>query len=99
MMDYDMGWAMGWSWREMLLLWVMPLLVVIVLAMVAVKYLYSRAARSDIAPAEDKHRALEILEERYARGEVDREEYLERRGDLTRANMPRRRSKTSMRRE
>lgn len=99
MMDYDMGWAMGWSWLEMLLLWVIPLLAVIVLAVVTVKYLYSRTARSDIAPEEDKHRALEILEERYARGEVNREEYLERRGDLTRPNTPRRRSKTSVRRE
>jgi len=29
-------------------------------------------------------RALDVLEERYARGEIDREEYLERRRDLQR---------------
>jgi putative membrane protein len=84
MMDYGMGWGMGWGWLGMMLFWLVPLFVVIVLAAAAVKYLSSRGARSDTGLHEDRNRALEVLEERYARGEINREEYLQKRDDLKR---------------
>ncbi len=84
MMHYGMGWGMGWGWPGMMLFWLIPLLVVIVLAATAVKYLSSRGARSDAGLHEDRNRALEVLEERYARGEINREEYLQKRDDLKR---------------
>ncbi len=84
MMDYGMGWGMGWGWLGMMLFWLVPLFVVIVLAAAAVKYLFSRGARSDAGLHEDRNRALEVLEERYARGEINREEYLQKRDDLKR---------------
>ncbi|BAV33260.1 membrane protein [Sulfuricaulis limicola] len=84
MMDYGMGWGMGWGWLGMTLFWLIPLLVVIVLAAVAVKYLFSGSARSTTGSHEDRNRALEVLEERYARGEINREEYLQKRDDLKR---------------
>lgn len=85
-MDYGMGWGMGWGWHwlGMLLFWVVPLLVVIVLAAVAVRYLFAGGARIGGAPGEDRNRALEVLEERYARGDINREEYLQKRDDLKR---------------
>lgn len=73
---YGMGWhAMGWM--GMVFFWLVPILLVLV----AVKYLTGRL-RSD-APNEGANSgALAILEQRYARGEVDREEYLQKRDDL-----------------
>lgn len=85
-MDYGMGWGMGWGWHwlGMFVFWLIPLLVVIALVAVAIKYLSSRGARSDAGLREDSNRALEVLEERYARGEINREEYLQKRDDLRR---------------
>ncbi len=86
MMDYGMGWGMGWGWHwfGMLVFWLIPLLVVIALAAAAVKYLFSGDARANTGSRDDRNRALEVLEERYVRGEVDREEYLQKRDDLKR---------------
>lgn len=84
MMDYGMGWGMGWGWLAMLLFWLIPLLVVIVLAAAAIKYLLAGSARSNVPARNDRNRALEVLEERYARGEINREEYLQKRDDLKR---------------
>lgn len=84
MMDYGMGWGMGWGWLGMTLFWLIPLLVVIVLAAAAIKYLFSGGTRSTSGSREDRNRALEVLEERYARGEINREEYLQKRDDLKR---------------
>lgn len=85
-MDYGMGWGMGWGWHwlGMLLFWLVPLLVVIVLAAVAIKYLFSGGARSNTVVRDSQNRALEVLEERYAKGEINREEYLQKRDDLKR---------------
>ncbi len=65
------GWMVfGWLW--MVILALSPVLVIMALA----KYLFSRR------PEKEKSRAQEILEEAYARGEIKREEYLQKRADL-----------------
>ncbi len=84
MMDYGMDWGMGWGWLWMLLFWLVPLLVVIALGAAAIKYLFSGGTRPGAAAHNERSRALELLEERYARGDINREEYLQKRDDLKR---------------
>jgi len=69
-----MGWGWGWSFFgivHMVLWWALLILGVVVLA----KWLFG-ARRS----GED--RALEVLRERYARGEIDKDEFEKRKRDL-----------------
>jgi putative membrane protein len=78
-MNYD-GYGMGWhamGWMGMVFFW----LVLILLVLVAVKYL-TGSRRSDAQSEGANSGALAILEQRYARGELDREEYLQMRDDL-----------------
>lgn len=74
---YGMGAYGLWGGLMMVLFWG----IIIVLVVAAIRWL-----TGDRHPHthERANRALEILEERYARGEIDREEYLERRADLRR---------------
>ena len=74
-----MGWGGGWGWGwfgmvHMVLWWFLIILGIVVLA----KWLFGsgggRAAGDD--------RALAILRERYARGEIDKEEFDKRKRDL-----------------
>lgn len=61
-----------------------PILVVVVVAYV-LGWLPNRNEQTSWQRQErSRSSALEILEERYARGEISREEYLEMRDDLTR---------------
>jgi putative membrane protein len=50
---------------------------------IAVIYVGVRLARGDAGPSRHRSTALEILEDRYARGEITRDEYLERKDVLT----------------
>lgn len=61
--------GMGWG---MALVWLIPILLV-----AGIVY----ALRGRNGPPDRS--ALDILETRYARGEIDREEFLKRRADLT----------------
>jgi len=76
--DWGMGWG-GWGMFgavHMLLWWVLIILGIAVL----IKWLLggsSRAARAEPS------RALDILKERYARGEIGKEEFEQRKRDLT----------------
>lgn len=75
MNDYGWGW-MVFGGIHMLLFWIF-----IILAIVAMmKWLGSRSS-GDGAARTDKT-ALQVLQERYARGEIDREEYLRIKADL-----------------
>jgi putative membrane protein len=62
--------GMGWG---MVLVWLIPIL------LIALVVFYSIRGRD----GKDGHTALDILKARYARGEIDREEFLKRRNDLT----------------
>lgn len=71
MYGYD-HFAMGLGGFGMILVWIVPLLLLVLLFL---RYSGGREdRRGKTAP--------EILEARYARGEIDREEYLKRRADL-----------------
>jgi putative membrane protein len=70
----DMGWGSGWGWfglTHALLWWVLLALGIAVLA----KWLFGGGDRND-------NRALDVLKERYARGEIGKEEYEQKRRDL-----------------
>lgn len=71
MMGYG-GWGGGW----MMLIW----LALLVLVIVAAFQLYKRSS----SPPQTGSRSsgLDLLEERYARGEVSRDEYLQKKHDL-----------------
>jgi len=75
--DADWGHHMdGWG-GSMALGWVfMALLVVLVAGLIWA------SARPRVGPA--VNRAIDMLDERFARGEIDRDEYLERKADLQR---------------
>lgn len=69
---FGMGWGGGWF---MILFWIAVMLVVVALW----RGLWVKAARGEDGV---RRKALEILEERYARGEIDAAEYDEKRRHL-----------------
>lgn len=73
MYGYDHGVWMFGGWLGMLLIWLVP----IILLLAAIKYLTTGSKSG-------KHgkTSLEILEEAYARGEIGRDEFLQKRDDL-----------------
>jgi len=81
-----MGWGWGWfGMVHMVLWWLLIILGIVVLA----KWLFSSGVRSSAADPNSAanriaagDRALAILRERYARGEIDKQEYEARRSDL-----------------
>ena len=77
MMDGTMGgwagWGMGFGWIFMILFWGLIILGIVAL----VKWLSTGSG----SPGSSK-RPLEILQERYARGEISRDEYEHMRHDL-----------------
>ena len=73
-----MGWGGGWGWFgivHMVLWWFLIILGIMVLA----KWLFGSSGSSRSAESD---RALSILRERYARGEIDKQEFDARRRDL-----------------
>jgi putative membrane protein len=73
MYGYDHGAWMFGGWLGMLLIWLMP----IILLLATIKYLASGSKSGKGGKT-----SLEILEEAYARGEISREEFLQKRDDL-----------------
>ncbi len=70
--DYGWGWGMGIG---MLLFW--TLLIAAIVALLRV------SSRHDAGPRRDREKtALDLLKERYARGEIEREEFLQKKRDL-----------------
>ncbi|MBA3034241.1 MAG: SHOCT domain-containing protein [Gammaproteobacteria bacterium] len=72
--EHGMGWGLGGF--GMLLVWLVPILLVVLL----VRAFIGRSAGPD--DTRPRKTPLEMLDERYARGEFERDEYLKRRGDL-----------------
>lgn len=65
------GWGMGWAW-------ILGLVILVVIIWLVVK-----AVNQGSSASQSKNRsALDILKERYARGEINKEEYEEKRNDI-----------------
>lgn len=74
------GWHDGWGWGHMFFGSFMMLLFwggLIILIVLAVRMMGRKPAQGSDGSAQG-NRALEILEERFARGEIDKEEFEER---------------------
>jgi putative membrane protein len=73
-----MGWGYGGSGGFGMIIWV-----IILIAIVAgVVWLVRGGAASGMQPPARRSAGLEVLEERYARGEINRDEYLQKKRDL-----------------
>lgn len=66
-------WGMGWFW------WLFILIIFLLVILFVVRANRSRMTRGDMS---SKKSAREILEERYAKGEIDKEEYEEKKKNL-----------------
>lgn len=77
MMDWagGAGWMMGLGWIFMVLVW--ALIVVGIIALIR----WLGITSSNRSEAQQKT-PLQIIQERYARGEIEREEYEQKRRDL-----------------
>lgn len=74
---WGMGWGMGWGWIGMLLFSIFLIL--------AIAWLFRALDLGGSAGSErdsSGDTALDVLRERYARGEIDREEFRNRKQDL-----------------
>ncbi len=69
------GWGMGFGGIFMILFWI----VIIVAVVMLVKWLAGGSSRIDL-PREKS--ALDILKERYARGEIGKDEFEQKKRDL-----------------
>ena len=78
-MDMDMSGAMMAAMGTWLLLWALVALAVLTLAVVASVWLIKNIKSGG---AEGGSRVDEHLQQRYAAGDIDREDYLQRKSDL-----------------
>ena len=67
------GWGMGFGWIFMILFWALIIFGIVALA----KWLFSAGGSGGSGKS-----ALEILKQRYAKGEINREQYEQMRRDL-----------------
>ncbi len=88
---WDNGFGSGFGWVGLLVMVLFGVIIVVGVVLV-VRSLSnqnrgSEATRyregEDRPPSERQASALDVLEERYARGEIDRQEFLDRKSDLT----------------
>jgi putative membrane protein len=75
-MGYGWGWAMGLHMLTMVLFWVLVILGIIVL----LRWIGGSGSSSAAPPSKT---AIDILGERYARGEIDKREFEEKKRDLS----------------
>ncbi len=81
MMDWNHGWGYthGFGWILLVLFWIVVILGIVAL----VRWLGTSGGLSLSAPPKEKT-ALDILDERFARGEIDQQEYEQKREVLKR---------------
>ncbi|PKN61718.1 MAG: electron transporter RnfE [Deltaproteobacteria bacterium HGW-Deltaproteobacteria-15] len=76
MMDWGMGWFGG---IFMLIFWILVIIGLVFL----IKWLVQNTRAGSSSPRSESSRALDILKERYARGEIDKQEFEEKKRDLS----------------
>lgn len=75
---YGMGVYGFWGIFMVLFFWG----IIIVLILGVARWLFGSLPTVTDHPRQSSRQALDILDERYARGEIEREEYLQKRDDL-----------------
>lgn len=82
MWDHMMGWGGGWGpgWGSFGLLHILWWVLIILGVAALFRWSFGRGTRGFYRSEED--RALAVLRERYARGEIDKAEFEERKRDL-----------------
>lgn len=73
--DYGWGWGMGFGMISVVLFWILVILGIVIL----VKWISGASSGPGPTPART---ALDILKERYARGEIGREEFEQKKRDI-----------------
>jgi putative membrane protein len=77
MMD---GWGMGWiGGIFMILFWIL----IVVALVLFIRWLVQNTRGGTTSSRTESSRALDILKERYARGEIDKQEFEEKKRDLS----------------
>ncbi|WP_354675034.1 SHOCT domain-containing protein [Cupriavidus alkaliphilus] len=76
------GWGMGFGFLFMILFWTLVVLAIVALVRWLMRESQATRGQGKQESPRDKT-PLEIVQERYARGEIDREEYEQKRRDLT----------------
>ena len=84
MWEHSLDWMSspywGWYGAGRMLIW--PLIIILVIAGLF-WFARSSASRRNLPPPLDQRSpALDVLEDRYARGEIDRDEYLQKKRDI-----------------
>ncbi len=79
MMGWGMGYGMGWLWMIIMIVFWVAVIVGIVLL---IRWLVLSTRTASSHHKQEEESALEILKKRYARGEIDREEFEQRKKDL-----------------
>lgn len=77
------SWGMGMGWPGMIFMWIFWVLIIVGLIVLIRWLLQSSRDNRPLASGPQAARALDILAERYARGEIDKEEYEQKKRDLT----------------
>jgi putative membrane protein len=76
------GWGgYGWGGPFQMIIWIVALVVIVAL----VAWLFRSGSHSGpyAGRIERRSAGLDVLEERYARGEINRDEYLQKKRDIT----------------
>lgn len=81
-MPYGMMWDWHGGWGILHWLFWLAIIALVIWAIVIIARAGNRGRADNTPPLERRSKGLDILEERYARGEIQRDEYLEKKRDL-----------------
>jgi putative membrane protein len=76
---YGMGYGIG---PIGMIIWIVILIAVVVAVVWLVRSMTGAGSHSHSLPGPRRSSGLDVLEERYAKGEIQREEYLEKKKDI-----------------